>query len=612
VTDSGSGDRPAPPSRPGRRPPPGRALAVGAIALGVWAGAAWGSVVRGAATAETAPCTLNATRDARLAAPDGGALPLAVVTTTVSTRCVPEARALNLVLLVDASPQTAGQTLQALQAVLEPAVRRLGLEGRPDLHVGVISYAADARIEGPLARSTERVAAAIRNIRTRQGSCLSCGLVEAVRMLRAARGGRDASALRDVVLLASAGTDVGCEAVRTIAIEARAYGIVVVTTCQGSHRDCGCMSDAAAQSRYVLQLAAWEALEDRLLDLVDSRGLFHPIDEVVLEDALAPGFAYLDGGAPSGGIGHRLSWAFAPWSAEAVTVSYRVRATACGSQPLAEHGASHAMARFNPSFHGVANAVVDVPNAMLEVPCVSPSTPTTPATPEPTATALREPTATPRTPTPSPTPTPPRPDGRLFLPAALSGTCLRGAARDWLLVVDASHSMYVTDVPGAGSAWDLAHALALEVAAMLRPSLDRVGALAFGDLAGPAGLAEVPVAPCCAPELLDALRAGWRLDGSRADRALDRARAMLGASPSPRTILLLTDGDLNQTPLGGLGAALARTSAAGIDLDVVAFGADPDPRLVEAVAASGGRVIGPGRLPRAAMLRELALTVACR
>lgn len=597
----------------GRLPARGAAWVVAAVALGIWAGAASGPGARGATPVGSAPCALSAQRDARLVQPDGATEPLAVVTTTVSTRCEPEARALNLVLLVDASPQTAGQTLQVLQAVLEPAVRRLGLEGRPDLHVGVISYAADARIEGPLARSTERVAAAIRNIRTRTGSCLSCGLAESVRMLRAARGGRDAAALRDVVLLASAGADVGCEAVRTTAIEARAYGIVVVTTCQGSHRDCGCMSDAAAQSRYVLQLATWEALEDRLLDLVDSRGLFHPIDEVVLEEALAPGFAYLDGGAPSGGIGNRLSWAFAPWSAEAVTVTFRARPTACGLQPLAEADGSHATARFNPSFQGVADAVADVPNAILDVPCAAPTTPPTAVpTPGPTRTARPEPTPTPRAATPQPSATPSRREDRLFLPAALSGTCLRGAARDWLLVVDASHSMYVTEVPGAGNAWELAHALALAVAGTLRPGVDRIGALAFGDAVVPDGLVEVPIAPCCAPELLDALRAGWRLDGSRADRAIDRARAMLGAGPSPRTILLLTDGDLNQTPLGGLGAALARTRAAGIDLDVVAFGADPDPRLVEAVAASGGRVLGPGERPRAAMLGALSLEIACR
>lgn len=591
-------------------------LLAAAIEAIVGAGHAVPKSARASAQPVDAPCTALASRDASLIPASDGAPAVAVVTTTVGIQCAPEERALNLVLLVDASPQTTGQTLQALQTVLESAVRNLGLDARPSVQIGVVSYAGDVRIEGPLSRSTERTTAAIRNIRNRSGSCLSCGLVEAIRMLRAARGSRDATQLRDIVLLASAGADVGCEAVRQTAKEARAFGVVVVTTCQGSNRDCGCMSEAAAQSRYVLQLATWDVLHDRLLDLVDSRGIFHPIDEVLVVDALAPGFVYLDGGAPSGGIGNRLNWAFAPWSADAVTITLRASAVACGSQPLAVPGESHVMARFNPSFGGMPDAVVAIPNRSLEIPC-APTPPSTTATPPATATptppATPTPTREPPTVTVVPSPPPVARDRRLFLPHAMAADCIGGVPpRDWLLVMDASYSMFTTEVPDLGNAWQASRALGLAIVGHLRPGLDRVGVLAFGDGEPPDGLAEVPLAPCCEPALLAALAAGWRLDGSRADRALLRAIQMLGPPTAPRVIVVMTDGDLNQTPLGGLGAALAQARAAEAALDVVVFGADPDPRLIESVAAAGGRVLTPRGRSVGSIGRSLAGDVACR
>jgi len=566
------------------------------------------------AQAQAGPCTLTAGREAELVAVDGTAEPLAVISATIGARCPPETRALNLVLLVDASPQTPGQTLHALQTVLEAAVRSVAIEARPSLQIGVISYAGDVRIEGQLSRSTDRTAAAIRNIRNRTGNCHSCGLAEAIRMLRAARGTRDATVLRDVVLLASAGDAVECTAVRQTANDARAYGVVVVTTCQGSNRDCGCMSEVAAQSRYVLQLATWEALQERLLDLVESRGIFHPIDEVVLVEALAPGFAYLDGGAPSGGIGNRLSWAFAPWSADAVTVAYRASAIACGVQPVAVAGESRAVARFNPSFGGVPDASVEVPNATLDVPCAIPTTPTpaaASATSTPTMSGTPSPTA--RTPTPMASPSPGRPPFRAYMPAALARGCARGGLpRDWLLVLDASYSMHLAEVPGAGNAWEASRAISLAVVGDLQPGSDRVGALAFGDGEPPDGFKEVPLAPCCSLALQEALAEGWRLDGSRADRALRHAIGMFGSGTMPRTVVLLTDGDLNQTPLGGLGGALSETRAAGAAIDVVVLGAEPDPRLIESVAAAGGRILRARERSPAELVPALARAVTCR
>jgi len=579
-------------------------------------------------------CVLSAERDiAPLALRAGDEITASI---RLTAECVPDKRPINIVLLIDASSDMAGEPLTSLQTALEDALRSIVIPPDTRLQVGVVSFAETAQTQRGLTDNVELLVAGLRKITIGGDPCLSCGLEEALRLLRAGRGGRAPADLREVVLLISNGVQAGCEAVRRTAGEVKAFGVTLVAACRGRDCDRGCVFETASERRFIFRMDTWDPLGEALGQLLESTGAFHPIDRVAIEDVLSDGVIYAGGGNPDRSAGPRLSWDMYPWSGAAFERSYRVQAVECGHYPISAPPGLTATAWFNTAFWPAGSIGATFDNPELDIACVpatpsatpeerptppssltpSPS-PTAGSSPSPTgeggsptgtvtsgATSVTSPTLAP-TPTPSPTrsgdPSAIPRDFTVLLPLTLRSGCASGMAPlDVMLVVDTSYSMSLTPVEGAESAWHAAAAVSHATVSNLRPGVDRIGAVAFGDGVGPDGFGEVPVSACCAPDLLPPVEAFWRLDGSRVDRAIDRGSALLtaagGVRGRTRALLIISDGDLNQTPVHQLDAALDRARSAGAVLRAVILGDDAGSLSAERVVTAGGRALHVPRL----------------
>ncbi len=566
--------------------------ALSALALGLIL--PWSGQDRTTADARYAeePCSLIAHRDADPLNPLLGSE--LTISTRLRTTCAPDTRPMHLVLLIDSSESMVGEPLRALQDGLERSLRGIDLHPTDRPQIAVVSFGDTAEVKRALTTSIDQIVAGLRGIEAGGSSCLDCGLDEALKVLRAGRLGEPPEGLREVVLLLSQGVEDECERVRAKANEVKAHGVVLVAACQGRTCDRGCLFETATTRRYVFAMSTWTELEFRLRELLTADGAFHPIERVILVDELSDELAYLEGGETTAVEGNRLLWVFEPWTTDVLTRTYRAGVAACGRFPLGKAEEIGVTIEYNTAFWDGYAFEHPLPNPLVVAECPTATASPTGASPSPTGTRPTEATPAPSTPTPY---SPPR-TWLSHLPFALSDACAPPRpALDLVIAVDVSHSMYLTPIGGigeVGGAWRAAALVAAETVGGLRPIVDRIGVLAYGDDTGSEAFIVRRLERCCEPGLIPAPDDFWKLDGSRIDRAIIRAVAMHEEAPiSPgatRAIVALTDGDLNQTRLAQLEGALRSAKRARVSIEVIVFGSDEAELLIGAVEKAGGRV----------------------
>jgi hypothetical protein len=336
---------------------------------------------------------------------------------------------------------------------------------------------------------------------------------------------------------------------------------------------------------------------------------FYPVEGVYIQEWLAEGkLAYSGGGEPNEGDGNKLAWSFVPWPAEGITRTYHARPIACGRFRASEEAPS-ARIEYNDTFwSSVPDSVIAFGNPVLDVPCQPTPTEVVPS-PSPTAVTPTPPT------TPSPVSTEDRIGARLHLPLALNRACaVASESVDVVIALDVSGSMvYPADELGGVTRMEAARIIALDMVDHLVASRDRVAIVFYGDHE----LIQVraPLADCCGPARM-ALEQVPLLNGSRMDLALAEAERQLSgpaARPqSDKVVVVLTDGDLNQTPLSELVSRASSLRASGARLHVVAVGDVADRDLFTSVVGAPGQLHLTREMGPAALDRLLGALPRCR
>lgn len=538
------------------------------------------------------PCTLFTERSANPLNPVLGSE--LTISTKLRTSCGPDSRPMHLVLLVDASDAMAGEPLRALQDELERTLLKIDLPPSDRPEIAVVAFGDVAVVKRALTTSVEQIVAGLRDIEAGGASCLDCGLEESLKVLRAGRLGAPPARFREVILLLSPGVEDECERIRSRANEVKAHRVVLVIACKGHACDRGCLFETASTRRYVFAMKTWTELDFRLRELLTADGAFHPIDRVILVDQLADELAYLEGGETSAVDGNRLLWIFEPWTTDVLTRTYRAGVAACGRFPLGDADEIGVTIEYNMAFWEGDSFEHPLPNPIVNAEC--PTATATPTRGSPTPTGARPTEATPTASTPPPEPTPRA--WHAHLPIALAGACAPMiSAIDLVIAIDVSHSMYLTPMEGMveeGGAWRAAALVAAATVEGLRPAIDRVGVIAYGDDSGDEAFIERPIHACCDPGLIPSPDDLWRLDGSRIDRAIARGVRMHEDAPrsagAERALIVLTDGDLNQTSRARLDDALRAANGAEVFTEVIILGAGDAAEMTEAVEGAGGRV----------------------
>ncbi len=514
------------------------------------------------------------------------------VTLTLGLRaiCNPDDRPLHVVLVVEATDRMGDVQVEKLSGALRDALQELQLEERPYLRVGVVTIGdGKAQVRSFLSSDESRVLNALPDREETGGDqCVHCGLQEALRVLWNGREGRAQEELREAILLATAGVDQsGCDALQRSADNLKAFGALVVTACVGRSCEQRCLSEAASQERFAFRSWDWSFVGRRFSELVESTGpSFYPVESVSMEDWLAEGkLTYTRGGEPSEGVGNKLVWHFAPFPETGVTRTYYARAITCGRFRASEEPAS-ALVDFNDTFWAeVGDLSVQFANPVLDVPCAVPPTLTPTAEPSWTPPATATSTATPVV-------TPSRPGSDLYFPSLHKLACaLSRGPVDVMFAIDVSGSMLQRATrPSDGTRLELSKRIAFSMLDYLEAEDSRAGVVVYGD----EELIQVvaPLADCCGTARL-ALDSLPFYNGSRVDLALERAEAEL-RGPAARqgasqVVIVLTDGDLNQTPTSRLIEVATRARARGVSLHIVGVGPDARDAANLFIAAAGAR-----------------------
>lgn len=569
------------------------------------------------------PCTVTHRRTVQ---PLGGQLGERItVSLSLDLRCEPRARPLDLVLVLDASPDIGRSRLADLKLALERAIARIDLAEGAGMRIAVLAYDDRGLLDGDLSLTGDREALlrSLRRVETGSRPCISvasnCGAAAA---LRRAAEVLDLSAVegsRRVVVLASAGIgrrldDPSYEpqlpcielSQAALALRSRRDATVLMTACASDESGfCGrrCLTGKSTDdARFALlsPTSEWSPIEFALPALAEGSGDFHPVERIDIVDLLPPELEYVGGAQPGAIDGRRLSWTGYPLTRSLeISLRYWLEARNCGDIPSSED-ASYTLRYLGPMWGGVIRSeTLAMPR--LTIGCEAlPSSPTptapTPTPQGPTVTntpgASSSPTVGPsRSPTASPTTARPG-QASLFLPVVLSGACGGEASRlprDWILALDVSGSMAgAAGPPFAGaSRWSASESVVRAILGALRPGIDRTMILQYGE-AGELSESAGGLMPCCGPAL-DALDEGHiRLRNGHPWAALDRARWRLETAPplgGARRPGLVFVTDMRRGDLGASEEALmlqltAEARAAGISIYAVALGEQADARYL--------------------------------
>lgn len=282
------------------------------------------------------PCTVAADK----AASPGviGLGEIAHVNFTMRFTC-PDARAIHLVMVLDASNSMQGDPSRRMKDAMRLMVDQLQMASHPEVKVGVVGFASGALTMCQLTNSAEQAKSCIGRVGTSGGSCIDCGVREGLRVLLNGRRTTPAQArdFVEVMLIVSNGANVGgCDPVAQAVRQVKAQGVLVATVCVSGACDSQCMHATASSARYFFQLdspAQLTAVIDRLLTGDGPSMIFKRItiaDTLPANMPLVPGSAVP---APSQAAGNQLTWEWRLIPAGFVSATFQVRPQALGQWP---------------------------------------------------------------------------------------------------------------------------------------------------------------------------------------------------------------------------------------------------------------------------------------
>ena len=413
------------------------------------AGVGWRHTGRaGMAADEPTPCAATAQRSV---APSPVTVGTRVTVTAVIRIACPDVPGpVDVALAIDRSASMRGTSLAFAKAAADVFVDRVEL-GRT--RVALVAFDDTAAVLVPLSSIRSRLHSAIARIEVPPAAG-----TDIVRALRAAgqelaAGANDGRTgrVQAIVLLSDGVNNRGPDAVRQQAAVQRGNDVHLTTVALGRRADVALLAAIAATPNDHWRVSTPEDLAGvyiRIAERLQRLG----VRQLEIDDRIGATLSAWPGSAlPEGTLaGDAQRWTIPAAAGEPITITYGLAPSATGRWPVS----AFTVATFQDALGRPGSVAIPIP--VLDVVAEIPSPTTVPSgTPTASASPTRRPTATatpatPATPaaTPSATtthaPTPPTPAGagRVYLPIALAGGCLPGAAPlDLVVVLDASTTM---------------------------------------------------------------------------------------------------------------------------------------------------------------------------
>jgi uncharacterized protein YegL len=340
------------------------------------------------------------------------------VTMTVRASCSRIQVPIHAVLVVDSSVDMGGSRMSGLREAIGAFVDALDLSRS---RVGLVAYNGIVAVLADLTADGQVVKDAAAGLFPRRGSDLRVGVRTGRLLLERARSGIGPGDVQEVLVVLSGSQFEGDRAdVLAEAARARDAGILVVTVAATGNADAGTLAAMASSPAHFY--TEGESSRYRfLLPVIASDVTAVHITGAQVVDTLSPGVDYSWGsGVPAPRLrGSDLSWAYAVWPAEGITITYAVQPRAIGRQSLS------ARAEVTLALDRGAPQNVLFPPVTVDV-----VLPPTPSAVPPSA------TVPPPTTTPTPVPWP------AFLPLVARSFCRPSAERaDAILLIDTSAGM---------------------------------------------------------------------------------------------------------------------------------------------------------------------------
>ena len=499
-----------------------------------------------------------------------GEIPLGATITvslTMRGRCRSEARAADVLLLIDSSGSMGeGRKYVAAKNAAIAFVARMG---GADARVAVVDFNSAATLRQRLSPDRAAAAQAI-------GALVIGGGTNIVGALSAALGalGADppeparAGAARAIVMLSDGrSTDAGLDAVLA---EIAAAGITVYTIGLGADVDPALLGRIASSPDRAFLSPSIDALQS-LYDEIGRRILEPaPLAEQHLVDQLPANMRYLPGSASPiapevSPDGRSLSWAIGRLPAEGWDLRYRLEPLQAGLWPTNQ-------AAWLDYVDGLGQAGrfrFPVPQVRVRAPAPGP----------------------------------------IYLPLSLRETCPpRPRPNEIVLLIDASNSMLEGAI-GGGSKLEAALSAAVGFLDQIALGRDRVALVAFN--------AEVRVLAGLSTDravLTAALGQLRSAPGTRTALGIEAATALLDATrpEAGRILVLLTDGRSSDPEPGAAEASATEARAAGVTVFAIGLGADVDAPALRAIAGAPERYFpAPDATDLAAIYARIAVVLPC-
>ena len=516
------------------------------------------------------------------------------VTLSVSADCGRVQAPIHLALVVDNTSDMGGPRIEGLRQGVAALADGLDFSRSK---AALVVWNSRAELLSPLTDDKAAFVAASQAFFPRPGSAMLMGLRSARQLLEAGRPPEGSGELLEVLILvagspAGEGLPEDAAAEQAEAQLAKDAGMLVVTVAAGGAADYDMLEAMASSSAlfYIETLAGrYPSLFREIIGDVTQAEL----TGALVSDRLPAELEYaLGSGIPAPRIRDgALTWRYAIWPQEGITVSYRAACRALGQRP------SSLGAEVELSFDRGVPVTYAFPVAAID--CLPAPSPT--PTPGPTA----EPSASP---TASPQPSPTRALAPIYLPITWRYHCLPSQRQaDVVLLLDTSSSMHETAADG-----EIKLQLALDAASAFVDALslptDRAAVVAFSNRAEL--LHPLSGSPVSLQLALARIFSSVHV-GSRVDLGLDLAQQLLAAPEPGRlpVIVLLTDG-LADGPSAL--AAAQRARAAGITVYAVGLGDRIDAALLERLAGDGRRFFAsPDGADLARIYRDIARSAGC-
>ena len=352
------------------------------------------------------------------------------MTLTARPDCPEGYAPLHVVLVLDGSGSMAGEPNREMKGAARNLVHGLNMKENPATQVGVVQYNSAAKILCQLTNRSGVASGCIGRVGASGGTNIGDGIHAALRVLRKGRVGvADVGSVREAIIVVTDGEDNrGCSHVQDAADEAKALGILMLTTCVGTSCDSRCMRQAATSPRYFFEARAVSQLprvfDDHHQVLVENQLL-----SMVVTQTIPPHLQFLRGSAEpspstSSPAADRITWHFDHPHHSGVTMTWRLRPLEPGLLDMGE-----ATYGWGPLFAPLERWDTFRELRLLVLAPRELRTATPGAAPRATATAIASPSTTPAAtavPTkPGPTPAARPPRERLLFPIALGAEVWR-------------------------------------------------------------------------------------------------------------------------------------------------------------------------------------------